>query len=464
MWNKPTLPLNIILLAVWLITGCETRIWRNPLDPNISPADWAPRKLTFYMLSPTEVELRWRQYATQIETYLIERARDENLFRDYGMTSECVFRDTDLQPDYRYRYRVRGIMHDKESESCEPITIGYVKMGEMAWSGAQDGYIYAVGVTPDSRTAFTASYDNSVCAWDMMSGARRWEVRHNATVWSLDVNARGDRICTASGDRTVRVWQVSDGRQKWSVTGNDMMWSVCFSPDGSMVACGGYNEIILCNAGTGKQKFHADQTGPIKKVAFSPDNRYLAVGGHEEVRVYRTSNGATRWSAAHPNVVDVTFSLDGERIVSGGEDNRIRCWSAESGALLWENAVAGQISSLVCHPDRATIYSGSWDGRVAAWNITDGVPRWTAFLGGRVYALDCSADSSFVVAGCGDRTIRALDASTGAPLWNSSPHLDEVRALKITPNSLKVISGGGLAAAGRPVRVWWTRNSWQQLP
>jgi WD40 repeat protein len=448
---------------IFILFSCETREWSNPLDPGVTPAEWKPLDLTFRMIDSSEIELSWKENVTVIEGFAIERSENGGLFQEYGMTSQNYYRDIDVRTDYSYEYRIRGIAGGRESESSKKIAIAFVHASDLIWQGAQGGYIYAIDITPDSRMAISVSYDNSICGWDLISGEKLWESYHDGTVWSVDINPKGDYCCTASVDNSVRLWKVSNGQQKWRFDAGDMLECAVFSPDGSLIACGGWNGIFMLNAKTGKQKWHAEHSGYIGTVAISPDNKYLVSGSSEDIQLYSITDGNLRWTNTQSSVNVTCFSPDGEWVTSGGDDKRIKFYSVNSGTLSWEGAVAGEVSSLVFNPDNTMLYSGSWDGRVNAWDVASGSSVWTAYLGGRVYALDRSSDSSFVVAGCMDRTITVINAATGEALWTSALHPEEVRAVKISPDNLKIVSGGGLYEAVCPVRAWWATNHWQEM-
>ena len=70
--------------------------------------------------------------------------------------------------------------------------------------------------------------------------------RHTASINRIDVDAAGKYLVTASLDKTARVWEINTGRLLRTLRppqgeGDEgKLYAAALSPDGSLVACGGY--------------------------------------------------------------------------------------------------------------------------------------------------------------------------------------------------------------------------------
>jgi WD40 repeat protein len=114
-----------------------------------------------------------------------------------------------------------------------------------------------------------------------------------------------------------------------------MVSSVAFSPDGTRIVSGGFdNTVRVWDAASG-QPIGAPLTGhtdPVLSVAFSPDGKRIASGGYDNtVRVWDGASGQPIGDplTGHTDpVVSVAFSPDGNTIVAGSYDNTLRLWPA----------------------------------------------------------------------------------------------------------------------------------------
>jgi WD40 repeat protein len=128
------------------------------------------------------------------------------------------------------------------------------------------------------------------------------------------------------------------------------VWTVCFSPDGRLVAAGGwtmsgYTAPLLYEAETGKRVggFYWDMT---RAMRFSPDSRRLITGDESgNVKVWTIGEEKPLLElGAHDGIVSsVGFSPDGTEICSGGDGGGFKVWDAAEGDLIKEYAVEGRV-------------------------------------------------------------------------------------------------------------------------
>jgi serine/threonine protein kinase len=140
------------------------------------------------------------------------------------------------------------------------------------------------------------------------------------------------QLLTSSAPTSVHLGRVSDGLEVRTLTGHtNLVWSVSFSPDGSLLASGSYDDTIkLWRVSDGSLvRTLAGHTKGVLSVSFSPDGRLLASGSDDEtIKLWRVSDGSlVRTLTGHTwNVFSVSFSPDGSLLASGSGDETVKVW------------------------------------------------------------------------------------------------------------------------------------------
>jgi Tol biopolymer transport system component len=197
---------------------------------------------------------------------------------------------------------------------------------------------------------------------------------------------------------------------------------------------------------------------PVSSVRFSPDGSILAVGGYQQVRLIDTNSGKlVAEFAGHADAVrSITFSPDGKKLAAaGGEPQRegeIRIWDLESHHLA--NTLKGHkdcIYSVAWSPDGKLIASASYDKMVKLWDAATGKElRNLQDHIDAVFAVAFSPDGRRLASASQDRTVKIWDVSTGKRLYTLSDASDGLTSLAYSPG------GDKLAAAGydKTIYIW----------
>jgi WD40 repeat protein len=197
---------------------------------------------------------------------------------------------------------------------------------------------------------------------------------------------------------------------------------------------------------------------PVGSIAYSPEGKLLAVGGYKEVRLMNPANGKVLATlGGHAGLVRaLAFSPDGKWLAASGglaqRSGEIRIWDVETHQLL--RTMEGHndcIYSVAVSPDGKTIASGSYDKLIKLWDENSG--KETRTLKDHidaVFAVAFSPDGKWLASGAQDRTVKIWDVASGKRLYTLSDALDGITTIAFHP------SGQQIAAAGhdKVIRVW----------
>jgi WD40 repeat protein len=250
-------------------------------------------------------------------------------------------------------------------------------------------------------------------------------------------------------------------RQRLSNSG-DAVWSAVYSPDGQIIASGGFDRVIRLWGQDGSpigQPFEG-HTAEIWSVAFSPDGEAIASSSSDStVRLWDLQGNpiGEPLQGHQGHVKTVAFSLDGSLIVSGDQEGNIWLWDRQ-GNLLYppfkaerERPLEGNqlIWDAVFSPDGTEIATGSADGLIHLWDIEGNLLNTLEGHQGMVITVTYSPDGNYIISGGEDTIIRVWDRQ-GTLLHELEGHEDNVMSLAFSPDGQWLVSGSD----DNTIRVW----------
>lgn len=377
------------------------------------------------------------------------------------------------------------------------------------------GVVAAVAVSPDGKTAASASLDGTLKLWNLAKGEENATLKgHEGPIHAVAFSPDGKTLASAGADKTVRLWDATAGQDKHAVVTKeqkllaghkDAVLALAFGKDPQVLASGGADKlVILWNADKGKEDSW-EQSGAVQALAFAPGGKQLAVGGAGANIVVRDiaaakvvttietpgpitallfgpeensliSGGVDKTSAGEAGIIRFWNYSSGKEtggplrhvsavlalghvpktklLASAGKDTLIRLWTMEGKEQGILQGHLGWVGCLAVSPDGARLVSGSYDGTAKVWDGPSAqAPDSISAHEQGVQALAFSGDSRIVASAGGDGTIKFWDPGTGTELGKLSG-LGNVTSLAFTAKGSKLAAGTLSDKEAGGVKVW----------
>lgn len=313
----------------------------------------------------------------------------------------------------------------------------------------------------------SCSEDKKLHLWDFSSSVPRVLFEkldsHDTAVHGISFNEEGTLLASGGGDYLAKVWDVEQSMQNYSqdmlnkhkistvepiyeLRGHtDSVFAVAFSPDGKLLASGGYDRVV-------RIWDLARTLKPLESATLPESGAPFALPEHPNVSTMFAHEGT---------VLDLDFSDDSKLLLSGAKDLTARLWDVKSGALLLTLSPAcGEIGSVALASFDEVLHCGG-DAGWSSWTANGGPQMAKLWNGGAtVGALAFDPQGKFVAVGGNDGKIRMWDRQNRL-LRTLSPDLKDeyINAVAISPN------GRWLAAAGegRQIHIWDGEQNWANV-
>lgn len=305
------------------------------------------------------------------------------------------------------------------------------------WRGNQPG---GQTTNPGQQTTDKVSVDSNV----LINTA-------GSAVECVAFSPDGSILATGGGnDLTIRLWNPATGDLLRPLIGEGVTTTIAFSPDGSFLVPNG--DLTMWDPTTGTKV--KQLTGGGWGVAVSPDSKMLAVGdAFNTVTLWATDTGqSTRTmplTSDEGTVVEtVAFSPDGTMLAAGGHEGTIQLWDPKTGGRLRTLTNVDGAYWLAFSPD-GTLFAASGTGPVRSWNAATGAEVGT--LDTEVTKAALSPDGTLLAtAGTSDYDVRLWDSKSGELVKTFTGHANAVNAIAFSSDGRLLATGGDDQTA----RVW----------
>ena len=243
---------------------------------------------------------------------------------------------------------------------------------------------------------------------------------------------------------------------------SDRIHSIEFTSDGkTLVAVGGtparFGEVQVWDVASKKQVRSVMVTNDtLFGGALSPNGKSVAIGGADKsVRVIEIDSGKELFKAGHHEdwVLDTVFGIDGKRVVTVGRDRAAKLADAESGAFIENvNFLREELFAIVRHPRRDYVLIGGSDrvpylymmDRPRALRIADDSTLVRKFdeQTGPIHALAFSPDGSRIAVGGIAEEVPIYNTETGDRVAVCKVPAQGTYVLAFRPDGNELMAGG----------------------
>jgi WD40 repeat protein len=199
------------------------------------------------------------------------------------------------------------------------------------FSGHSHG-IKSLAIDVENNHLLSGDEDKTLKIWDLRRNKQINQIKFaGATLTGLAITQDCQFFCSGELEKQLRIRTTQDGKVIRSIRGDAGVLSLAFSPDGNLLATGGFDcKIKIWDVTTGQAIYTLEGHGDrVAAVAFSPDGKFLISGSWDKtIKLWKLNNGQEiNTFVGHTDKIScVAIAPNNQTIISGSADCTIKIW------------------------------------------------------------------------------------------------------------------------------------------
>ncbi|MEX0701437.1 MAG: c-type cytochrome domain-containing protein [Planctomycetales bacterium] len=355
--------------------------------------------------------------------------------------------------------------NDAEAKALTSEQVGLVRQWIVEGAAAGDAAAAAAIEWRPIPPTMNAIFSVALSPWGELVACGR------ANRVSLYAVATGEEVARLTDPALLDIQY--EGRPMYGpgATHRDFVHSLAFSPDGNLLATGGYRVVKLWERRPNARRFELPLEGPAAALAVGPQRKFAAVAAGRSVRLWDLSDGKPGHELAghEGEVAGVAFSPDGAQVATVA-GKTLRLWSVADGKQLAQLALVEASRAVAFDGEGKRLVTADADGVARVWqtpgqggDAEEGAepPKPLAELKGHDKPLTCVApvpgQPAQVATGSEDGNVKVWGLDNGGQVRTYA--LGQPVASIAFGGDGKLLAAGGTGGAAK---IWQTDNAQQK--
>ena len=266
---------------------------------------------------------------------------------------------------------------------------------------------------------------------------------HGDAVYDVAFSPDGSTLASGSYDNSIRLWRVDDGEPIGILRGHtDQVFRIAFSSDGnSLASCSGDGTTIIWDlASKSKRSVLSTHRDPMLDVVYSADGQMMATAGSH---IQLWLQGCEVWSTPH---TDAFFSIalsPAQKQLACGSRNLIQIHSIDSAQVRRRIELdGGMVYQLQYSPDGTWLASASSNGVLALRRTTDySIHRSVNADVSALFTTSFAPDGKTILTAGRERVIRQWSVPDLKPVAQWRGPEETVLAVTLSPDMKSMAAG-----------------------